>query len=438
MEYTEAAAYLLQVPKFTSKNRPENLRLLLAHLGNPQEQFAVIHVAGTNGKGSVCAFLDGILRSQGLRTGLFTSPHLIEMTERFRVQGKDVSKARFAACFVRVQEAVKELLDTEPSFCHPTFFEWLFAMAAVLFAEEKVDYGILETGLGGRLDATNVVEHPRLTVITSISLDHTEILGDTIAKIAREKAGIIKDGVPVICDGRCQEALAVIEETAEKHHAPVYPLTESMYEIFMNSDKNIDFSLDTGYYLYNDITVSSPAGYQAVNASLAVMAAEVLYRTEELPMDVGAMLEGIRVTRWPGRMEEILPDVFIDGGHNEAGIAAFTNTAEKFQKDRAITLLFSAVKEKNYTHMIQTICEKIQFRTAVVTSVGGARAVPAKELAAVFGRYTGREVLYCDDVEEAFRLARAKQGDGMLFCAGSLYLAGEIRRLALQDRKSVV
>ena len=424
---------MLQVPKFTSKNRPENLRLLLAHLGNPQEQFAVIHVAGTNGKGSVCAFLDGILRAQGKHTGLFTSPHLIEMTERFRVKGADVSKARFTACFVRVREAVEELLRAEPAFCHPTFFEWLFAMAAVLFAEEKVDYGILETGLGGRLDATNVVEHPRVTVTTSISLDHTEILGDTIAKIAREKAGIIKDGVPVICDGRCQEALSVIKETAVAHHAPVYSLTEGMYEIFMNSDKNIDFSLDTGYYLYNDITVSSPAGYQAVNASLAVMAAEVLYRTEGRKMNRAAMLEGIRDTRWPGRMEEILPDVFIDGGHNEAGIAAFTNTAEKFQKDRAITLLFSAVKEKNYTHMIQTICEKIQFRTAVVTSVGGARAVSAQELAAVFGRYTGREVLYCEDVEEAFRLAREKQGDGMLFCAGSLYLAGEIRRLALQD-----
>ena len=132
-------------------------------------------------------------------------------------------------------------------------------------------------------------------------------------------------------------------------------------------------------------------------------------------------------------MEEILPDVFIDGGHNEAGIAAFTNTSEKFQKDRAITLLFSAVKEKNYTHMIQTICERIQFRTAIVTRVGGARAVAAKDLASVFGWYTDREVLYCEDVEEAFRLARAKQGDGMLFCAGSLYLAGEIRRLALQD-----
>ena len=433
MEYTEAAAYLLQVPKFTSKNRPENLRLLLAHLGNPQEQFAVIHVAGTNGKGSVCAFLDGILRAQGKRTGLFTSPHLIEMTERFRIQGQDVSRERFASCFVKVKEAVEELLRAEPDFCHPTFFEWLFAMAAVLFAEEKVDYGILETGLGGRLDATNVVEHPHLTVITSISLDHTEILGDTIGKIAREKAGIIKEGVPVICDGQCEEALQVIKEVAREHHAPVFPLMADMYEIFMNSDKVIDFSLDTGYYLYNDITVSSPAGYQAVNASLAVMAAEVLYRTENMEMDRQAMLEGIRKTRWPGRMEEILPDVFIDGGHNEAGIAAFTNTAEKFQKDRAITLLFSAVKEKNYTHMIQTICERIQFRTAIVTRVGGARAVAAKDLASVFGRYTDREVLYCEDVEEAFRLARAKQGDGMLFCAGSLYLAGEIRRLALQD-----
>lgn len=222
---------------------------------------------------------------RGSAPGLFTSPHLIEMTERFRIQGQDVRRERFASCFVKVKEAVEELLRAEPDFCHPTFFEWLFAMAAVLFAEEKVDYGILETGLGGRLDATNVVEHPHLTVLTSISMDHTEILGDTIGKIAREKAGIIKEGVPVICDGQCEEALQVIKEVAREHHAPVFPLMAGMYEIFMNSDKVIDFSLDTGYYLYNDITVSSLAGYQAFNASLAVMAAEVLYRTENMEMD---------------------------------------------------------------------------------------------------------------------------------------------------------
>ena len=188
---------------------------------------------------------------------------------------------------------------------------------------------------------------------------------------------------------------------------------------------------------YADIAVHSCANNTgavlAYRHTQAPFSQKSVYRTENMEMDRQAMLEGIRKTRWPGRMEEILPDVFIDGGHNEAGIAAFTNTAEKFQKDRAITLLFSAVKEKNYTHMIQTICERIQFRTAIVTRVGGARAVAAKDLASVFGRYTDREVLYCEDVEEAFRLARAKQGDGMLFCAGSLYLAGEIRRLALQD-----
>lgn len=434
MNYQEACKYILNIPKFTSKNRPENIRKLLGQLGNPQEQYAVVHVAGTNGKGSVCAFLSSILREDGKRVGLFSSPHLVTINERFRIQGIPVNDEMFLEAFETVKEAAERLLAQDEEFCHPTFFEWLFAMGALLFAREKVEYAIMETGLGGRLDATNAVDHPVLTVITSISLDHTEYLGDTVEKIAWEKAGILKKGVPVVFDGREERVRKVIEEEAAKQNARGYALLPGMYEIFMNTDKNIDFSLDTGYYLYNDIAVQSPADYQAINASLAVMAAEVLYKEHRICMET--LLSGIRKTRWPGRMEEVLPDVFLDGGHNAAGIAEFTNTVEKFQNDREITLLFSAVKEKDYEHMIKTLCDKIHFKTAVVTEVKGPRAVEAEELAALFERYSDRRVECYADNAEAFSRALECRGDGVLFCAGSLYLVGEVKRLLAADSQA--
>lgn len=434
MNYQEACEYILNIPKFTSKNRPENIRRLLEQLGNPQERYAVIHVAGTNGKGSVCAFLSSILQEDGKRVGLFSSPHLVTINERFRIQGIPVEDKVFLEAFETVKEAAEQLLAQDEEFCHPTFFEWLFAMGALLFAKEKVEYAIMETGLGGRLDATNAVDHPVLTVITSISLDHTEYLGDTVEQIAWEKAGILKKGIPVVFDGREERVRKVIEEEAAKQNARGYALLPGMYEIFMNTDKNIDFSLDTGYYLYNDIAVSSPADYQAINASLAVMAAEVLYKEHRICMET--LLSGIRKTRWPGRMEEILPDVFLDGGHNAAGIAEFTNTVEKFQNDREITLLFSAVKEKDYEHMIKTLCDKIHFKTAVVTEVKGPRAVEAEELAALFRKYSDRSVECYADTAEAFSRALACRGDGVLFCAGSLYLVGEVKGLLAADSQA--
>jgi len=433
MNYQEACEYILGIPKFTSKNRPENIRMLLDALGNPQENCKVIHVAGTNGKGSVCAFLSSILTETGRRTGLFTSPHLVEIRERFQIQGRPVSEEIFLLGFEKVKQAVEILLagnemrSEEEQFFHPTFFEWLFAMCTVIFQEENVEYAILETGLGGRLDATNAVKKPALTIITSISLDHTEILGDTVSKIAWEKAGIIKDGVPLVCDGRDEEILKVLENEAKKHHSQVFSLRSDMYEIFINTHKNIDFSLKSVYDLYDDILVNSPAEYQAVNASLAVMAAEVLFAGDILHQD--DILRGIRNTRWPGRMEEALPDVFLDGGHNAAGVAEFTRTVEKFQKERRITLLFSAVKEKDYEHMIKTICEEIHFAKAFVTQVNTPRAARAEELAAVFLSHTDREVVCCADVCKAFEMAMEDKGDGMLFCAGSLYLVGELKEL---------
>ena len=189
LNYTEAVEYIYNIPKFTTKNKPEHTAEFLNRLGHPERSMKIIHVAGTNGKGSVCAFLSSMLTEAGKRTALFTSPHLVKINERFQINNQMVSDEEFLSAFLKVDEVVKGMqADGLP---HPTYFELLFGVAMVLFAELKAEYVVLETGLGGRLDATNTVEHPLATVITSISLDHTEILGDTIEKIAFEKAGII-------------------------------------------------------------------------------------------------------------------------------------------------------------------------------------------------------------------------------------------------------
>ena len=196
MNYEEAVAYIEDIPRFTTKNSLDHTRECMRRLGHPQKKFRVIHVAGTNGKGSVCAYLDSMLRAGGYKVGLFTSPHLVKINERFKINGEMISDERFVKAFEEVQKIIKKA--QEDGLDHPSYFETLFLMGMVVFKEADVDYVVLETGLGGRLDATNTVDHPLACIITSISLDHVEYLGDTIGKIAGEKAGIIKPQVPVI------------------------------------------------------------------------------------------------------------------------------------------------------------------------------------------------------------------------------------------------
>ncbi len=435
MNYTEAVEYIESTPKFTKKNKPENTAELIKRLGNPERRMKVIHVAGTNGKGSVCAFLASILQKAGKRTGLFTSPHLVEITERFQINQVPVSHESFTDAFVRVKREIDAMIAD--GYAHPAYFELLFAVGLLLFEEAGVEYLVLETGLGGRLDATNLVERPAACVIASISLDHMEYLGDTVAKIAAEKAGIIKEGVPVVYDGRNPESEQVILAQAQKLHAPTYRYDDSMCEILAKTDKSIDFMLDCSYDK-NDtakklrITVPFLAEYQIVNSSLAAMTARVIEAQEKSGMiGDGTIAEGIRTARWPGRMETVLPGVVLDGAHNADGIREFIRTAADVRERMPVSLLFSAVVEKEYEKMIQEICEDMQPEFVVVTQVGGARVVPAETLAEVFRRYTTVPVVAKADVAEAFAEALARRGDSMLFCAGSLYLVGEIKKILL-------
>lgn len=436
MNYTEAVTYIENVPKFTKKNKPENTMELVRRLGHPERRMKVIHVAGTNGKGSVCAFLSSILTRAGRRTGLFTSPHLVDLTERFQINGEPVSHEAFTKAFVRVKKEVDEMM--EQGYAHPAYFELLFAAGLLIFEQAQVEYLVLETGLGGRLDATNLVEHPIACVLTTISLDHMEYLGNTVAEIAGEKAGIIKEGVPVIYDGRNPESEAVILEQAERMHAPAYRYDSTMREITGKTDKSIDFILNCRYdkknttpqtVLYDHVHVTVPylAEYQIVNSSLAMAALRVIDPNRTI--DDASVVQGIRDTRWQGRMETVMPDVVFDGAHNADGIHEFIQTVKSVRERRPVSLLFSAVVEKEYEKMIRTICESVDLSSVVVTQIDGARVVPADTLAEVFRRYTKAPVTAKDDVGEAFAEALARKGDSMLFCAGSLYLVGELKAI---------
>ena len=420
--YSDAVRYIEEIPKFTSKTSLAHTRRLLELLGHPEEGQQVLHVAGTNGKGSVCAALDAMLRAGGYRTGLFTSPHLIRINERFRISGITVSDERFLDAFRRVMEATDRILqEGEP---HPTYFEVLFLMGMLLFRDAGVDYTVLETGMGGRLDATNVIAQPLVSIITSISLDHTMYLGETIPEIAAEKAGIIKQWVPVVYDAGNTEAAAVIERRAMETAAPFWPVRHDRIRVLEVTQEGTRFCYSQADG--RDVTLFIPqtAPYQTVNAALAWEALFVL--RGRIPILEGACAEGLKTIVWPCRMQMVEPGVIIDGAHNPDGIAACIEAVRAFHEKTAVTLLFSAVKDKQYAEMIHELAEGIRPEKVVVTRVRDARGVPEQELAALFRKEGCREVFSEEDPVRAYRKARELRGDGMLFCIGSLYLAGEL------------
>ena len=424
MDYQDTLTYLYNsVPMFQQvggsayKEGLENTLTLDAHFEHPHRSFRSIHVAGTNGKGSCSHTLAAILQEAGYRVGLYTSPHLVDFRERIRINGQPIPE-EYVIRFVEQERGFFEPL-------HPSFFELTTAMAFRYFADEKVDVAVIEVGLGGRLDCTNIIR-PDVCIITNISFDHTQFLGDTLAKIAGEKAGIMVPGVPVIYDGNDPDAAGVMREHAEKLGCPYYELKREDTEIHKITKDGIRFSLKDETYGDTVFDIPFIARYQVMNAALAVKTIQVL--ENQIPVSLEALKAGMAKTRWQGRMETVLPGVIVDGAHNEDGVEKFVETAEHFQKEIPLTLLFSAVDDKDYTDMIRTICSRIRFRHVIVTQVGGYRKVPVEELAEIFREDGVPEVEAIEDVPAAFeRAAKEKGEDGMLFCVGSLYLVGEIK-----------
>ncbi|RHV26845.1 bifunctional folylpolyglutamate synthase/dihydrofolate synthase [Blautia sp. OM05-6] len=423
MNYTEAVDYIETIPKFTVKHPPEHTRELLSRLGNPQEGIKIIHVAGTNGKGSVCAYLNAMLLAGGKKTGLFTSPHLVRINERFQINGEDVSDEQFLDAFLKVEKAAKEY-EAEGEG-HPSYFETLFLMGMLIFKEAGVEYLVMETGLGGRLDATNVVEKPLACIITSISRDHTEYLGDTLEAIAGEKAGIIKAGVPVIYDASQPGPASVIAAKAKEMGSPAWPMEPSFYEMKTQSREGITFTFAYPGGEKAELAIPYVAKYQMMNASLAFYMMHILQDVHDIPKNV--LAEGLSKIKWPCRMEMAAPGVIIDGAHNEDGIAQFVSTAGYFAKENEITILFTAVADKHYHEMIGEICEGIHPSHVVATQIDGSRVVPAEVLAEDFRKAGCTDVCAEPEIGAAYEKALEKKGSGMLFCVGSLYLAGELK-----------
>ncbi len=429
MTYEEAVRYIEEIPKFTKKTALSHTERLLDELGHPEEGMKIFHVAGTNGKGSVCAYIRSMLMAGGYRTGFFTSPHLVKITERFQINQEPVGEEAFVRAFEQVMEAVRVRMGQGDE--HPTYFETLFLTGLLLFREAGVDYVILEVGMGGRLDATNVVRKPLVCIITSISLDHTEYLGDTVSAIAGEKAGIIKPGVPVIYDAHDPGASAVISARAAELGCPSYALTQDMVQMIRSTTDGVDFRFlgpareeaeKDGRVLH----IPQIAPYQMMNASLAWLAMDLLTEEHGIPEERRAA--GLSEMFWPCRMETVMKDVIIDGAHNPDGIAEFVRTAAHFHQEREITILFSAVADKHYEEMIRTIACGIRPERVVTTRISGSRQVSEETLALLFEEAGVKEVFSVPAVGPAFDIACSLKEDGLLFCVGSLYMAGEIKK----------
>ena len=458
--FEEAVAYLKDMPRFTVKKNPadnRDLKWFLKKLGNPEQNLRIIHVAGTNGKGSVCAYMSSILQEAGYRTAVFTSPHLVDMRERFTVNGKMISEEAFLQVYRAVGDALQEANSVNLGALLPgeetplefvlNFYEYLFCMALLCFAEEKPDYCIIETGLGGRLDATNYVDNKLLTVITRISLDHVQYLGDTTAKIAAEKAGILRPGVPVVYLDGDADASAAICRKASELGAPQIPVSKKDYTFLGFRKKYIDFSLRSEYYNYISLTLHTIARYQMENAALAVRAVEVLFRSTDTVENGGRLCagagcptveeirRGILGCFWQGRMEEVLPEVYVDGAHNDDGIRAFLDTVEQDGCTGGRRLLFGVAADKDCRHMIQRVITSGLFDRIAFTHMRTARSLSLEELKGLLAAYPEDRFTMYTEADTALReqLGEKRPGE-RLYIAGSLYLVGEIKESLDHDQ----
>lgn len=435
--YKQAEEYILEVPKFTTKNPLEETRGFYQFLQKrdyKEENLGkIIHIAGTNGKGSVCSFINSVCLESGYHVGMFTSPHLITMRERFVIDGEMVSEEEFLDAFLWLEDAMDAYHEICPEY-QATFFERLFFMSLFLFQREGVDISIMETGLGGRMDTTNVIEKPSVCVITEIGLDHMAYLGGTIELIAGEKAGIIKQGIPVVFADKRPESSVVIEQMAGEKGAYCHKVSKDAYKINEIQKKCIDFSVCSRYYDYVRLIVETAAVYQVENAAIAVGALEVLKEKEQLnQITKETMQYGICKMRWPGRMEEILPQVFIDGAHNEDGVEAFLMSVKagwQQEERKRCFLIFSAVNDKKYDKMIEMLAELSCVTDFCITRIPGQRGVKIDELEKQFRIYTNRDIHVFEEIRDAFEFCMHHKGEkDVVYIVGSLYLAGIIEDL---------
>ncbi|MDO5381611.1 MAG: folylpolyglutamate synthase/dihydrofolate synthase family protein [Eubacteriales bacterium] len=427
MRYEEIEEYMESLSQYSKGTGVERGEKLLSLLGNPEENYKVIHVAGTNGKGSVCSYISSIIEKNGHSVGLFTSPHLIDIRERIQINRCMISKQDFEECFNEVLSAVKEDGNIEPAY-----FDYFFAVALVYFAKKKVEYVVLETGLGGKYDATNSVRRPVCTVITTIGLEHTAILGESVEEVASQKAGIIKEHIPVVYSGMNPLAANVIEHTAKDKDSPAVSVSRDDYEITKNSQGCIDFLVHNDYYINDCFRIETEGLYQAENAAIALTACKVMESEGIIELNPVLTRKGLIENRWAGRMEKITHNIYVDGAHNPQGIELFVESVRSIcrNKSKKATLLFSVVSDKNFEDMIRCLCGCECFYKFAVTVTGGARKLSGDCIRETFLRYTDKPVLIYHEVGKAME---DLDDEELLMCAGSLYLVADIKRAVMKN-----
>lgn len=345
-----------------------------------------------------------------------------------------ISKEAFLEAFLEIYHRLDwHGEETEAAGYHPTYFEYLFFIAMLVFQKDRPDFCILETGVGGRLDATNSVFQKELSVITRIGLDHVQYLGDTVEKIAFEKAGIMQQGAPAVYWNTSPQAEAVFRQRAENLGISAYSVSENDYSFSNFKRKSIDFCVRTEYYKYITLTLNTIAAYQRENCTLAIRAAEILDGGKTITEE--QIKAGVRNFSWAGRMEEVLPEVYVDGAHNGDGIRAFLETVAEDGCEGRRILCFSVVKDKDYEHMAEMLRESGLFRRAAVVGMRGERALSAERLKGLFAGWSSPEPKVYDHVEDAlYGLLQERQGEERIYVVGSLYLVGEIKELLENDK----
>ena len=403
------------------------IRRILAKLGHPESRYPTAIVAGTNGKGSTSAVLASILEAAGYRTGLYSSPHLVRVNERIRVNGQEISDDDFARDFTEVWECVEELLAARSLEARPSFFEYLTATAFLHFARAAVDFAVLEVGLGGRLDATNVTE-PRVAVITNIALDHQEILGSTIAAIAGEKAGVIKAGRPVVSSCENPEAREVIRSRAAELNAPLIETAASArLNVLRSRDGRYEFDLEIGGETFAGLVSPLLGRFQVQNTVAAVTAAQQLAR-QGWKISAAAVREGLLRARWPGRLEVVWqrPLVMLDGAHNPAAARVIADFAREQWPGKRLRLIYASMRDKAIGEigaLLFPLAEKVY-----LTRPDQARAATPGEILAATPTLP-KEVVLQPFPAGALEAALGDSApEDVILVAGSLFLVGEIKK----------
>lgn len=435
MQYAECIHYLEEEVGFASCPGLERIQLLCERLGNPEKRLSVIHIAGTNGKGSAAAMLSSILKEAGYTVGTYTSPHLEQYNERFLINGEAISDAAFAAEITLMREICEALrAEGKPI---PTLFEIVTGAAFHYFAEQNVDILVLEVGLGGTYDATNIVPAPLLSLIMSISIDHTDFLGHTIEKIAAEKAGIIKKNCPVVLYSQGEIVYNIVEKAASALQAALFCPKNAEISVSSQTLDGTIFSVRGNLLPLADLELPLLGSHQIANCVTILEACAVL-RKKGLHLSEAAIRSGLRKVRWAGRMEICgrEPLILLDGAHNTDGILQLANSLSIYCKEKKLTLLLGVLGDKEYRKMTEHILPHAD--TLVLTEPANARRLDVDALAHSIGDFKGAVYLEKEIAQAYEKALSVTPKDGVLLCCGSLYMIGAIKTYYHSHRNQTI